>query len=188
MAGAAQSASGSTNHIVEPEELKFLVRQAQRGDALALDELLGILMPYIGRICAPIALQEAPDAAQEAAIAIVRNLHQLKTPEALFSWARAIAAREAVRFATRAGARNQRTTAAEPADEPDLRDAELAADIQDVLERLPPEQRAVLTLRHVEGMDEQSVSNILNVPIGTVRSRLFRARKGFRLAWGVDRR
>ncbi|MFG2847233.1 RNA polymerase sigma factor [Kitasatospora sp. NPDC048296] len=165
------------------ENLTTLVRAAQQGDALALDELLSLLMPYVGRVCAPIALQDAPDAAQEAMIAIVRSLRQLKAPEALFGWARTIAAREAVRLATR---RSPRPEA--PTDQPDDHDPELAADIQDVLERLPPGHRAILTLRHIEGLDERSVSEILDLPLGTVRSRLFRARHGFRTAWGAEHR
>ncbi|MFJ8621336.1 RNA polymerase sigma factor [Kitasatospora sp. NPDC093550] len=166
-----------------PPDLIPLVRAAQQGDALALDELLSLLMPYVGRVCAPIALQDAPDAAQEAMIAIVRNLRQLREPEALFGWARAIAAREAVRFATRRSPRPE----ADP-DRPDVHDPELATDIRDVLERLPPDHRAVLTLRHVEGLDEKSVSEILELPLGTVRSRLFRARHGFRAAWDAESR
>ncbi|WP_223244477.1 RNA polymerase sigma factor [Streptomyces sp. CBMA156] len=150
---------------------------------MALDELLGLLMPYVGRVCAPIALQDAPDAAQEAMIAIVRNLRQLKSPEALFGWARAIAAREAVRFASR-----RRPWPEAAPDRPDDHDPELAADIQDVLKRLPPDHRAILTLRHIEGLDEKSVSEILDLPLGTVRSRLFRARHGFRTVWGTGLR
>ncbi|MEV7185561.1 sigma-70 family RNA polymerase sigma factor [Kitasatospora sp. NPDC093102] len=176
-------ATGATGPDSRRPDPAPLVRAAQQGDALALDEVLGLLMPYVGRVCAPIALQDAPDAAQEAMIAIVRNLHQLKAPEALFGWARAIAAREAVRFATR---RSPRPEA--PAEQPDDHDPELATDIRDVLERLPPDHRAILTLRHVEGLDEKSVTEILGLPLGTVRSRLFRARHGFRAAWGVEHR
>ncbi|MER6303200.1 sigma-70 family RNA polymerase sigma factor [Kitasatospora sp. NPDC001539] len=169
------------------DHLAGLVRAAQQGDALALDELLTLLMPYVGRVCAPIALQDAPDAAQEAMIAIVRGLRRLRTPEALFGWARTIAAREAVRVATRRSPQpSGRTTRTAPLDLPDQRDPELAADIQDVLERLPPDHRAVLTLRHIEGLDEKSVAEILDLPLGTVRSRLFRARHGFRTAWGAE--
>ncbi|TDT24449.1 RNA polymerase sigma factor (sigma-70 family) [Streptomyces sp. BK208] len=57
-------------------------------------------------------------------------------------------------------------------------------DITDLLERLAPEHRAVLVLRHVEGPSEQEVSALLEIPVGTVRSRLFRARRSFRSAWG----
>ena len=91
-----------------------------------------------------------------------------------------IAVREAVRVAKR----NQRATVAELSEVPAAGNAQLAVDIRDVLDRLSPEHRAVLVLRDLEGLDEESVSKLLVVPVGTVRSRLFRARRGFRKAWG----
>src|ERR1700724_3429762 len=51
-----------------------LVRAAQRGDPMALGELMEVLAPYVGRICGPIALQDGPDAAQEALITILRGI------------------------------------------------------------------------------------------------------------------
>ncbi|MEU6862249.1 RNA polymerase sigma factor [Streptomyces sp. NPDC046876] len=162
-----------------PEELGSLVRRAQKGDTMAVSELMEILAPYVGRVCGPIALQDGADAAQEAMIAIFKGIHQLKTPEALFGWARAIAAREAVRMARK----NQRTVPSELVEEPDPRDAELAADIEDTLAKLSPEHRAVLVMRHIEGLDEQTVAGLLDMPVGTVRSRLYRARSMFRRAW-----
>jgi RNA polymerase sigma-70 factor (ECF subfamily) len=67
---------------------------------------------------------------------------------------------------------------------PAVADLHLASDIADALHRLAPEHRAVLMLRHVEGLSEQEVSALLEIPVGTVRSRLFRARRSFRSAWG----
>ena len=162
-----------------PAELAGLVHGAQRGDALAMDELLGILAPYVARICGPVALQDGADATQEALLSVFRNIRQLKAPAALFGWVRSIAVREAVRIARQ----RQRAVVAELADVPSDADLELATDIEDVLRRLSPEHRAVLTLRHIEGLDEQEVSRVLAVPVGTVRSRLFRARGSFRSAW-----
>ncbi|MFD9465732.1 RNA polymerase sigma factor [Streptomyces sp. NPDC060027] len=161
--------------------LARLVEQAQRGDALAMDELLGILAPYVGRICGPVALQDGADAAQEALIAVFRNLRQLKTPAALLGWVRQIAVREAVRFAKQR--RQGSTVPVEWEDKPITEDLHLASDIADAMERLAPEHRVVLTLRHVEGLSEQEVAGLLAVPVGTVRSRLFRARRSFRDAW-----
>ncbi|MFF3405290.1 RNA polymerase sigma factor [Streptomyces sp. NPDC002742] len=161
--------------------LARLVERAQRGDALAMDELLGILAPYVGRICGPVALQDGADAAQEALIAVFRNLRQLKTPAALLGWVRQIAVREAVRFAKQR--RQGNTVPVEWEDGPIAEDLHLASDIADAMERLAPEHRVVLTLRHVEGLSEQEVAGLLAVPVGTVRSRLFRARRSFRDAW-----
>jgi hypothetical protein len=74
-----------------PEIDPALVRAAQRGDPIAVAELMDALAPYVGRVCGPIALQDGPDAAQEALIAILRNLGGLREPGAIYGWARAIA-------------------------------------------------------------------------------------------------
>lgn len=70
---------------------------------MALGELMEVLLPYVGRICGPIALQDGPDAAQEAMIKILRGIRGLQNPDALFGWARVIAVREAVRIARAPG-------------------------------------------------------------------------------------
>ena len=163
-----------------PEEVDpALVRAAQRGDPMALGELMEVLAPYVGRICGPIALQDGPDAAQEALIIILRGIGGLREPAALFGWVRVIAVREAVRVARRTARAS--TVPAEEIGAPG--DPQLAVDIADTLARLTPEHRAVLVLRDIEGLDELQAGRILSVPPGTVRSRLFRARRGFRKAW-----
>ncbi|MDJ1133644.1 RNA polymerase sigma factor [Streptomyces iconiensis] len=155
------------------------VRAAQRGDTLAMAELLDELAPYVGRICGPIALDQGQDAAQEALVAVFRSLRSLKDPAALRGWVRAIAVREAVRLARRAS----RTVPADLSALPSRGDPQLAADIHDVLDRLSPEHRAVLVLRDVEGLDERAAAELLDIRVGTVKSRLHRARDTFRKAW-----
>jgi RNA polymerase sigma factor (sigma-70 family) len=157
-----------------------VVRAAQRGDPMALGELMELLLPYVGRICGPIALQDGPDATQEAMIKILRGIGALEQPAALFGWARVIAVREAVRLAAR------RPVTAPLTELPARGEPELAVDIADTLARLTPQHRAVLVLRDIEGLDEQQAGEILSVQPGTVRSRLFRARTSFRKAWNHD--
>lgn len=156
-----------------------VVRAAQRGDTVAMNSVLDGLAPYVGKICGPIALRDGPDAAQEALIAIFRGLRGLENPAALFGWARAIAVREAVRVARR----GQRLQPADLSELPARDDPQLAIQVRDVLERLSPEHRAVLVLRDLEGMDEQEAAAVLDVPAGTAKSRLHRARASFRKAW-----
>ncbi|GGO45966.1 RNA polymerase sigma factor [Streptomyces lasiicapitis] len=156
-----------------------LVRAAQRGDTLAMAELLDVLAPYVGRICAPIALDQGPDAAQEALVAVFKSLRTLKDPAALRGWVRAIAVREAIRTAHRSA----RSVPADLSTLPARGDPQLSADIRDVLDRLSPEHRAVLMLRDVEGLDERTAAALLGVRTGTVKSRLHRARDTFRKAW-----
>ncbi|MFF3212567.1 RNA polymerase sigma factor [Streptomyces sp. NPDC002886] len=158
-----------------------LARAARGGDTLALHDLLDHLTPYVARICHPIALADGPDAAQEALLAVFRSLRALRDPETLYGWVRSIAVREAVRTARRAS----RDRPAELADVPARDDPQLAADIADVLARLSPAHRAVLVLRDVEGLDEESAAALLGVPPGTAKSRLHRARTSFRKAWSA---
>jgi RNA polymerase sigma factor (sigma-70 family) len=159
--------------------LAATVRAAQQGDTMAMNALVDELMPYVGRICSGIALGNGEDAAQDALIAILRSLRQLREPEALRPWARRIATREAVRTA-----RRQRPAAAQP---PETVAApgrlELGVEIRDQLERLEPEQRAVLVLRDLEGLSEQEAAELLDVAKGTVKSRLHRARARFKREW-----
>ncbi len=162
-----------------PAAIAALVRAAQRGNTMAMNDLLDLLAPYVGRICGPIALDDAADAAQEALTTVFRHLHTLREPVAVYGWVRAIATREAIRMAQR---RSSRPTA-ELIDLPAHGDIELAADIRDVLDRLTAEHRAILVLRDLEGLDERQVAEILAAPLGTVKSRLHRARLNFRRMW-----
>jgi RNA polymerase sigma-70 factor (ECF subfamily) len=152
---------------------------ARSGDVLALARLLDLLTPYVTRLCGPIALQDTPDAVQESLIRIFQGIGQLQNPDALYGWVRTMSVREAVRVARKAKREM-------PWDELSLEsttDPELATDIRDVLDRLTPEHRAVLVLREVDGLDERSAGLILDIPAGTVKSRLYRARESFRKAW-----
>jgi RNA polymerase sigma-70 factor (ECF subfamily) len=156
-----------------------LAHAALRGDTLAMNDLLDHLIPYVTAICGPIALSSRQDAVQETLVAVFRGLRDLKEPEALYGWVRAVAAREAVRVAKQ----DARTRPAELVEVPAPGDPQLAADIGDVLARLSPEHRAVLVLRDIEGLDEKEAADVLGVPAGTVKSRLNQARAGFRRMW-----
>jgi DNA-directed RNA polymerase specialized sigma24 family protein len=159
------------------QQVAALVCAAQAGDTMAVGELLDLLSPYVRRLCGPIALDESADATQESLIVIFRNLGQLRAPEALFGWVRAIAIREAIRIARRRSAHAELTELPTPGD------PQLAVDVADVLRRLSPEHRAILLLHEVEGVDEQQAAQLLTVAVGTAKSRSSRARNSFRKEW-----
>jgi RNA polymerase sigma-70 factor (ECF subfamily) len=150
---------------------------------MALEELVRLVTPAIAPVCGAIALDAGDDALQEALIVIVRRLSTLREPRAVTGWARRIATREAVRVARgrlpvvddagleRAG----------PAT--GLGDVATALDVRLTLASLPPEHRAVLVLRDLEGLSEADVARLLDVPEGTVKSRLHRARAAFTRRW-----
>ena len=158
-----------------------VVRRAQRGDAAALEAVLRDLAPYLGRICGAIALDAGDDALQEAMVAVTRNLTALREPAALRGWARRIAVREAVRTAA-----NGRTVPVDPVRLDRgvaVPDGTTAVEVRAVLDGLTVEQRAVLVLRHLDGLDEGEMAEALGVARGTVKSRLHRARAAFRERW-----
>ncbi|WP_078910494.1 RNA polymerase sigma factor [Streptomyces sp. NRRL S-87] len=157
-----------------------LVRAAREGDVLALDELIDLMTPYITRVCRPIALDETPDAVQETLIALFRGLDRLADPDACYAWVRTVAVREAVRVQRRA---RRAEPVADPADVPSPEDHELVVHVHDVLRRLPAAHREVLVLRELAGLGERAAGELLDLPGGTVKSRLHRARAGFREAW-----
>jgi RNA polymerase sigma factor (sigma-70 family) len=159
-----------------------VVRAAQRGDTVAMTAVLDHLVPYVGRICGPIALSSGSDAAQDTLVAVLRALPTLREPAALHGWVRAIAVREAVRHASR-DARARPTDSARLADLPARDDPQLRTDVRAVLDRLSPQHRAVLVLRDLEGLDEAAAAAVLDLPLGTVKSRLHRARQVFRREW-----
>jgi RNA polymerase sigma factor (sigma-70 family) len=164
------------------EALATHVRRAQAGDTLAMTEVLEVLTPLIRRWCGPIALDDGADAVQETLIVILRRLGDVRDPAAVLGWARTVAVREALRVARS----SVRTVAAELTELPAPGDPILAADISDVLSRCSPEHRAVLMLRDLEGFDESEAAAMLRIPVGTVRSRLHRARRSFRDAWRAE--
>ena len=79
-----------------------------------------------------------------------------------------------------------------PIDVPTATDDFLSVADRDQLERgfrrLPPEQRALLVLRHFEGRDQVEIAEILGIPGGTVRSRLHHAHRAMRAALDADAR
>jgi len=64
---------------------------------------------------------------------------------------------------------------------------EIASLVGDALQRLPEEQRSLLWLREVEGQSYAELAQILEIPVGTVRSRLFTAREELRMVWHATR-
>ncbi|MEV6808765.1 RNA polymerase sigma factor [Streptomyces sp. NPDC051132] len=160
-----------------PTPLALLPR-AQAGDEQAMNRLLTAITPYVARLCRSVTHDDGADATQEALLAIYRGLPTLREPAAFYGWVRSVTVREAVRTAKRAGEEGPYV----PVDADQDANPLDAVHISDVLERLSASHRQVLTLR-AYGLNEEEMAQVLSLPVGTVRSRLHRARRRFREAW-----
>ena len=153
-----------------------LVRAAQRGSAEAGDELFRRHWPAAHRaawLVVPDAAA-AEDIAQEAFLAALRALDRFDRRRALGPWLHRIVVNRAIDW-TRARALRAES-AADSAPEPVAPDAVAAldGDIMLALADLGPEHRAVVVLRHLLGYTPGEIAAMLDLPRGTVNSRLRR--------------
>lgn len=168
-----------------------LARAAGTGDRDALDALLtrhvDRLHAVCRRICGP---EDALDATQDALLAITRSVHRFDGRAAFTTWAHRIAVNAALDELRRARRRGVPASdvlaasepAAPPADGPDRVVERLVLD--DALATLPLEFRTAVVLRDVAGLDYAGIATVLEVPIGTVRSRIARGRAALAAALG----
>ena len=84
--------------------------------------------------------------------------------------------------------RKQRPSEPSPDEKPEASRTELQSMLEEALAKMPSEQRGLLWLREVEGQSYDDLGAILEIPIGTVRSRLFAARETLREIWRMPRR
>ena len=158
---------------------RVLLLRCQIGDAAAFADLVaqhqGRLRGYLRALLGHDAAAE--DALQDVWLAIWRGLPRLKEPDAFVAWALRIARDRAFRELRRRGVATVVVDETLPADEPSEFSAEDAAEVQAAVGVLPTAHRDVVLLRYVEELSYSEIATILQVPVGTVRSRLFHAKR-----------
>jgi len=170
-----------------------LVVRAQRGDSRAFDLLVlkyqGRVASLVGRFVSDVG--EVEDVTQEAFIKAYRALPNFRGDSAFYTWLYRIASNTAKNHLVSRGRRpssDADVTDAEYFDEGEaLRETEtpenhylgqeLAKVVAGALDELPEELRLALTLREFDGMSYEEISEVMDCPVGTVRSRIFRARE-----------
>lgn len=166
--------------------------RAQGGDRAAFTQLAA----DVGNRFFPVAhrilrdADSAEDAAQQALIAVWRELPRLRDPERFEPWAYRILVRACYREARKAP---RRAAEAEYLDISDgQRDVALSVADRDQLERgfrrLTPEQRTAVVLQHYLGYSLAQIAELLDLPVGTVGSRLHAAKRSLRAALEADAR
>jgi RNA polymerase sigma-70 factor, ECF subfamily len=162
-----------------------LLAAAQTGDRDATDALLRRHVDMIYAVCVRITGNpaDAADATQEALIAIVRGLPRFDGRASVRTWMYRIATNACLDELRRRGRRPRPglddTVVEQPSDHPALDETVVdRITIDEALTRLPEDFRAAVVLRDVQGMDYAQIAEVLQVPLGTVRSRIARGRQG----------
>jgi len=172
-----------------------LVERAQRGDKHAFELLVGKYQRRLGRLISRFVRDsaEVEDVTQEAFIKAYRALPSFRGDSAFYTWLYRIGINTAKNYLVSLGRRAPTTTqfdAEESEDfessdllhdintpEQELMSKEVAGVVNSTLQKLPDDLRTALTLREIEGLSYEEIAEIMNCPIGTVRSRIFRARE-----------
>jgi RNA polymerase sigma-70 factor (ECF subfamily) len=172
-----------------------LVARAQRGDKRAFELLVEKYQRKLARLLSRFIRDpaEVEDVTQEAFIKAYRALPAFRGDSAFYTWLYRIGINTAKNYLMAMGRRAPTSTEIE-ADEAEgfeegeqLRDIntpesvllsnEIAETVNATIEKLPEELRKAIQMREIEGMSYEDIAQAMNCPIGTVRSRIFRARE-----------
>jgi len=170
-----------------------LVRRAKKGDYRAFDLLV---LKYQSRIVS-IAfkfvkeIQLAEDISQESFIKAYRSIDSFREESAFYTWLYRITANTAKNYLVSKGRRKESSISdlsisenedffelpTNDSPEQILMAQSLKETIYDALSGLPEDTRTALSLREFEGLNYEEIAEIMNCPVGTVRSRIFRGRE-----------
>ena len=176
-----------------------LVERVQRGDKAAFDLLVVKYQRKIFRLLSRLIRDtaEIEDVAQEAFVKAYRALPNFRGDSAFYTWLYRIAINTAKNYLVSQGRRAPTSTQA------DIEDAEIFDDgdhlrdlntpdsmlvtkqvaeaVNRAIDQLPEDLRTAIVLRELEGLSYEEIAESMQCPIGTVRSRIFRAREAIAL-------
>lgn len=172
-----------------------LVERAQGGDKHAFDLLVSKYQRKLGRLLSRFIRDsaEVEDVTQEAFIKAYRALPSFRGESAFYTWLYRIGINTAKNYLVSQSRRAPTTTEFDADDAETFEDGDQLRDINTpesvllskqigetvntAMDALPEELRVAIVLREIEGLSYEEIAQIMNCPIGTVRSRIFRARE-----------
>ena len=172
--------------MVQPgdDDATRLALTAQGGDPIALAALVRATQSQVWRLCAALSdIDSADDLTQETYVRAMRALPGFAGRSTVRTWLLGIARRvcaDHVRGLVRRRRLDERLAARRPGAESDGSD--LTA-LRDLLDRLPETQRSAFVLTQVVGLSYAEAAVVDNVAVGTIRSRVARAREHLVNAW-----
>jgi RNA polymerase sigma-70 factor (ECF subfamily) len=172
-----------------------LVERAQRGDKQAFGLLVEKYQRKLARLISRLVRDpgEVEDVTQEAFVKAYRALPSFRGDSAFYTWLYRIGINTAKNYLVAMGRRAPTSTDVE-AEEAEGHDGgellreistpesllltkEIAGTVNGAIEALPEELRSAIQLRELEGMSYEEIAKLMDCPVGTVRSRIFRARE-----------
>ncbi len=191
----------SRDHISVSDAV--LVEQCRRGDSAAMERLIVKYQDRIYNVVLKICADpdDAAELTQETFVKIIQNLHKFEGRSGFYTWAFRIAVNLTLNYCQRNARLAVRSLDAEQEQcdsqerqvlkdylsddsSPDAADIAQRKELYEIatkaLMRLDEAQRAVITLRDIEGMSYARIAEVLDIELGTVRSRLSRARSKLR--------
>ena len=179
----------------EREVDQALVERAQCGDQKAFDKLVSIYQRKLERLLSRYVRDaaEVEDVAQEAFIKAYRALPGFRGDSAFYTWLYRIGINTAKNYLVAQGRRAPTSTGFDAEEAEGFDDAALLRDINTpesllmtkqigetvnaAMAALPEELRRAIMLREIDGLSYEEIAATMDCPIGTVRSRIFRARE-----------
>lgn len=172
---------------------QILVERAQQGDKKAFNLLVARYQNKVaGLLTRYVSANDIPDVAQETFIKAYRSLDTFRGESAFYTWLYRIAVNTAKNYLMTQGRRPPtEDVLAEDAESFDvgtkLRNIDtpehliLSDELKEIvfktINELPDELKTAITLRELEGMSYEEIADVMECPVGTVRSRIFRARE-----------
>jgi RNA polymerase sigma-70 factor (ECF subfamily) len=174
---------------------RILVERAQKGDKQSFEQLVGKYQRKLGRLLSRFIRDDAEveDVAQEAFIKVYHALPTFRGESAFYTWLYRIGINTAKNHLVAKGRRAPTSTEFDANEAESFEDAgnlhdintperllqskQIGQTIDAAMEALPEELRNAIVLREIEGLSYEEIATEMNCPIGTVRSRIFRARE-----------
>lgn len=170
--------------MTSPPNETELIGLVVSGDRGAFDEIMRQHEDRVFSVCLRIMADRemALDATQDTFLTVFRKASQFRGNSALGTWIYRIAVNTCYDHLRKAKRRRSETIPdnfdpRDPSAEEALESAGMRPEIQSALDQLPQDFRTAIVLSDIEGMGLPEVASVLGVPVGTVKSRLFRGRR-----------
>lgn len=174
-----------------PEEVLRMIAKWQAGSGAALGELLKRFEARVYATCWRITRnhEDAMDMAQQTFINAIKHMGDYDGRAQFGTWLYRICTNACISHLRRERVRRHEgpesmsfAPGGEPLPEDRVQTAEVNTTLHQALDSVDPELRTLLVLRDGQGLDYAEIAGVLGVPVGTVKSRLFRARAALRAA------